>query len=621
MNLFKKYSTLFTPHKSIQDARQRERAQMFAWFTFHIFPLIAGVIFVQSFVELEEYTPLPIPLGIGISTICLSLYALARSRFFQVAIYTQIIFNSILCSYILLGVAPTESATVFAFTIGVLTGAILLPLRASLYMTLVVVGFLTISTVAHPNPPILIGSLVVTFIIIGLIYIIRFNLERAEVERQTQAINEEKQHIAFIKTIFDSVAYVEDEHFIEVEPAFGTILNIKQELLHQSIHTTLPPNIDLSTPLQSISLLDDERGIRFLQILYEKRHYRKKQIMAVRDITNQTMHKEQLMFTNQMVSTGMLTTSIIHDISSPLMVLQHSIESLKETSYPPLAMIQSLDHISSLFDSLRHYIRPEKKSLSTHLIIERALQIVRSRMRCTIEKDVPPLSKSIIPQHQLLQVLINLLMNASQVVDRGGCIRIRAKQEEQIEIMIEDTGPGIPPEIQKHIFDPYYTTKEKGTGLGLAISQKILLSYGGRLTLDSSYTDGCRFVLSFPMEQGDVIPQAEILIVDDEPLICELLEEALEEYSTKVTTSAEEALEVLKTQTFPLILCDITLPEKSGWDVFLKWKKLGTGSFIFITGGVHLLPETIDLEQEHVAVLSKPFHLKELYNLVAKYLS
>ena len=478
MNLFKRYSSLFTPHKSIQDARQKERAQMFAWFTFHIAPLIIGVLFIQSVVDFKEYTPLPVPIGIVIVSICIAFYALARSPYFQIAIYIQIVLNSIICSYVILSVSTTESATIFAFIIGILTGAILLPLRESIYMTLLVCAFLVFVVIAHPNPIILSGSLVITFIVMVLIFIIRLNLERAEVERKSQVINEEKQHIAFIKTIFDSVAYIEDDRFIEVEPAFGEILNIKQELLHQSIHTILPPNINLSTSLQSISILDDERGIRFLQILYDSRHYRKKQIMAVRDITNQTMHKDQLMFTNQMVSTGMLTTSIIHDISSPLMVLQHSIESLKETSYPPLAMIQSLDHISSLFDSLRHYIRPEKKSISTHLVIERALQIVRSRMRCNIEKDVPPLSKSVIPQHQLLQVLINLLMNAGQVVERSGSIRIKAKQKEQIEIIIEDTGPGITPEIQKHIFDPYYTTKEKGTGLGLAISQKILFSYG-----------------------------------------------------------------------------------------------------------------------------------------------
>ena len=302
------------------------------------------------------------------------------------------------------------------------------------------------------------------------------------------------------------------------------------------------------------------------------------------------------------------------------MVLQHSIDNLKESSPPSVAMLQSLDHISSLFDSLRHYIRPEKKSISTHLIIERALQIVRSRMRCTIEKDVPPLMKSAIPQHKLLQVLINLLMNASQAVDKKGTIRIKAEQGEQIQIIIEDTGPGIAPDIQKHIFEPYYTTKEQGTGLGLAISQKILLSYGGRLLLDSAYTDGCRFVLFLPKEENLLEQQTEILIIDDEPLICELLEEALEDYETTLTYSAEEALELLKSKNFSLILCDITLPEKSGWDVFLQWKKIGKGSFIFISGGVHLLPEAIDLEHERVDVLSKPFHLKQLYTLVNKHL-
>ena len=133
-------------------------------------------------------------------------------------------------------------------------------------------------------------------------------------------------------------------------------------------------------------------------------------------------------------------------------------------------------------------------------MIDRALQIVRSRMRCNIEKDVPPLSKSVIPQHQLLQVLINLLMNASQVVDRSGFIRIKAKQEEHIEIIIEDTGPGITSEIQKHIFDPYYTTKEKGTGLGLSIVDKIISDHEGSIKF-LNHKNGAKIQIIIPYKK------------------------------------------------------------------------------------------------------------------------
>ena len=621
MNLLQRYSTLFAPSPSLKDRKERERAQMFAWFTFHIVPLIVGVIFLQSFVDLKEYTPLPIPLGNSIIVASIFLYFFARSVYFHIGIYVQIITNCIFCSYIILYVAPSESATIFAFSIGITSGAILLPFRQFIYSTLFVLSFMIFSIIAHPNPPIFIGSLVITGITTGLICIIRFNLEQAEIARKKQGINEDKQHIDFIKSIFDGVAYVKDERFVDIDPKFAKILGMNPNtLVGASIHMALPPNIDLSTPLQTISMLDNERGILFLQILYEKRHYRAKQIIAVRDITNQTMHQEQLIFTNKMISTGMLTASIVHDISSPLMVLQHSLDDIRESYTPPIAMLQSLSHISSLFDSLRHYIRPQENSVSTQLIIERAVQLIRPRIRCSIQKEIPPLPKSHIPQHQLLQILLNLLINASQVADKNGYIRIVGAQKENfISITIEDTGPGIPRKIQHRIFDPFFTTKENGTGLGLAISQKIITTYGGTLVLDSSYTEGCRFVLSFPQRIQESPILKKILIVDDEPLICELIEEALEDYPTHTVQSAEEALLLLQKNSYSLILCDITLHQKSGWEVFEKWKEQQLGAFVFISGGIHLLPNSIDLEHERVGLLSKPFHLKQLYSIVEEY--
>jgi len=108
---------------------------------------------------------------------------------------------------------------------------------------------------------------------------------------------------------------------------------------------------------------------------------------------------------------------------------------------------------------------------------------------------------------QLKQVLINLVKNAAESVDHNGIVTLRCRKgmrdlqgelTEAAIIEVEDNGPGIPPEIQSKIFDPFFSTKGDGTGLGLAIAARIIDKHGGNIEFDSQPGKGTIFRIVLP---------------------------------------------------------------------------------------------------------------------------
>jgi two-component system sensor histidine kinase HydH len=96
-------------------------------------------------------------------------------------------------------------------------------------------------------------------------------------------------------------------------------------------------------------------------------------------------------------------------------------------------------------------------------------------------------------------VILNVLINAVQAMEKGGQLSVVARQaHESIVIDISDTGPGISPEDQSNVFNPYYTTKKKGTGLGLAIVHKIVEDHGGTIRIHSKEGHGTRISMTLP---------------------------------------------------------------------------------------------------------------------------
>ena len=116
--------------------------------------------------------------------------------------------------------------------------------------------------------------------------------------------------------------------------------------------------------------------------------------------------------------------------------------------------------------------------------------------------DAGPVSSVQGSQNHLLQVLINILLNAKDASDSGTTVRIgwRIHHGEAV-VSISDRGTGIPPDLVQKIFDPFFTTKDvdKGTGLGLAISHGIVERHHGRIEVESRVGEGTTFRVALPL--------------------------------------------------------------------------------------------------------------------------
>jgi signal transduction histidine kinase len=102
---------------------------------------------------------------------------------------------------------------------------------------------------------------------------------------------------------------------------------------------------------------------------------------------------------------------------------------------------------------------------------------------------------------QLMQVTLNLLMNAADAVGAGGKVKVAASRSGSgVRLVVEDDGPGVDPRVQSQLFEPFVTTKDvgKGTGLGLAVCRGLVESAGGSISLDTEHRKGARFVVELP---------------------------------------------------------------------------------------------------------------------------
>jgi len=120
-----------------------------------------------------------------------------------------------------------------------------------------------------------------------------------------------------------------------------------------------------------------------------------------------------------------------------------------------------------------------------------------------VSDALPPIEHD---PNQINQVLLNLLLNAIQSMDKPGTIRVSLQQEEgeddAVAIVVDDEGKGIAPEHLPNIFRPFFTTKGHGTGLGLSLARRMVESHGGTITVESTLGTGTRFTVLLPVRRA-----------------------------------------------------------------------------------------------------------------------
>ncbi|HEU4699358.1 MAG TPA: ATP-binding protein [Gemmatimonadales bacterium] len=246
---------------------------------------------------------------------------------------------------------------------------------------------------------------------------------------------------------------------------------------------------------------------------------------------------------------------------------------------------------------------------------------------------------------QLVQVLLNLALNARDAMPEGGRLRLTTAHAPadgagpRLVLAVRDTGAGMDDATRQRIFEPFFTTKEagKGTGLGLSTVHGIVTQAGGTIDVESGVGAGTTFRITLPaapaptgaVSAAPVAPpaaRARVLLVDDEEIVRELATRMLEEEGCAVTAAAsgEAALDVLRAgldagADFDALVTDLTMPGMTGRDLAARvrerWPRL---PILFITG--HHGASLDDLVGPHAAVLPKPFSPEALTGALGRLL-
>lgn len=248
------------------------------------------------------------------------------------------------------------------------------------------------------------------------------------------------------------------------------------------------------------------------------------QIILITDVTEMRRLQDRLHHQQRLAAMGETAASLAHQIRTPLASALLHASQLKR---PRLAdadrqrigerIVERLRHLEQLVDNMLLYARGGETGearFTTAALFEELAQVLEpqlhsARIELVIDNTCP---------HALLQgnrqmlvsALLNLGMNAIQAMGRDGCLRLSATAgEEAICLAVSDTGPGIPPEQQAAVFDPFFTTRQEGTGLGLAVVAAVVRNHQGRIELDSVPGQGCTFRLCLPRCQRQNPPDAE----------------------------------------------------------------------------------------------------------------
>ncbi|MCK5197163.1 MAG: hypothetical protein KAR21_02370, partial [Spirochaetales bacterium] len=249
--------------------------------------------------------------------------------------------------------------------------------------------------------------------------------------------------------------------------------------------------------------------------------------LRVRDIHQKEESENRLMISEKQASVGRLAAGVAHEINNPLtgvltfthMLLQRKdLDAEMRSDLETIAM--STDRVREIVKGLLDFSRQIKLKLElsdinqvikdTLSLIENQALIKRVYFCFDPGIDIP---KKTLDRSQFQSVIMNIIINAIDATDSGGYITISTRinletqygKYKEIEIIITDSGYGIPPEQLDKLFDPFYTTKEvgQGTGLGLSVSLGIIEHHGGTISVKSQVEKGSTFIIHLPLDKYD----------------------------------------------------------------------------------------------------------------------
>jgi signal transduction histidine kinase len=283
----------------------------------------------------------------------------------------------------------------------------------------------------------------------------------------------------------------------------------------------------------AVPLIFAEKAVGVLAVYTQQRHRFSndeiKLLTAVADLSAVAIEKgrllarvvdmeEKLRASERLSALGLLAAEIAHEIRNPLTVMQMLFHSLVEslqldaTSQRDAALIgEKMRQMNRILDQVLSFARssePIKESIHAQQLFDDVFLLTRHKLqqqgidvRSTVPEDLPLFRAD---REQLEQVLLNLILNATDAMPEGGLLRLSAgveviDGENYLVLAVRDNGQGMTPEQVANLFAPFLTYKESGTGIGLAIVKKIMENHQGKVEVESRIGQGTKFTLLFPI--------------------------------------------------------------------------------------------------------------------------
>jgi len=371
------------------------------------------------------------------------------------------------------------------------------------------------------------------------------------------------------------------------------------------------------------------------------------------DVSREMLLQRRLLQADRLAQLGALLSAVAHELNNPLAAIAAFAELLG-ANQSPVELKESADIIlteamragriiGTLLDFARQ--RPRMQAaVDLAEVVERALALQRgplkkARVRAdwVVPADLPAVIGDV---QELQQVVLNAVVNARQAIEstgRPGQVVITARRADgHVLVTVDDTGPGVPPEIMDRVFEPFFTTKgEQGTGLGLAISFGLVRAMGGRMWIQNIEGGGARLAFELPLDVGAVAAAAPagtrpaprslaVLVVEDEESVRRGMVLLAKRLGHNVTSVAgfDEATRVLSDPgaRYDAVLVDVHLDgAHSGFDVFEALQRQGRERRIVFTTGDSISARTREqLQGSERPVLRKPFSLGELREMLER---
>ncbi|MEA3207378.1 MAG: hypothetical protein QOE70_435 [Chthoniobacter sp.] len=384
---------------------------------------------------------------------------------------------------------------------------------------------------------------------------------------------------------------------------------------------------------------------------------RQRTIELERALTELKCSQQQVIQQERLAALGTMAGGIAHDFNNALSIIMGFGEVLLRDAEHGLTMenaavsittiLTAAEDAAKIVNRLREFYRPdetEEQRLPVDLnkLIEQAISLTQPRWQTeataggrtitviTEPGEIPPIAGDAA---ELRELLTNLIFNAVDALPEGGAITLRTRAKGQAVVLeVSDTGTGMSEEVRLRCFEPFFTTKGKrGTGLGLSMVFGIIQRHGGIIEIESAPGKGTTFELRLPIAEAEstTTPATlsssngplRILVVDDQPIFCQLVCQLLQDdfHTVETALTGSDALEKFRAAHFDLVITDQVMATMTGDQLAVRIKELDPKTPVILLTGYagdstagKRSSEAIDL------VLGKPLSRAALRQAFAK---